>query len=165
MLALGTATLAVLVVGCTSDPDSVRGTVSPENAYVAIVQWEIEQTEPVVGDDGEVELPVIYLVSASGETIEVGVQANVVSTVDDAAVIRFADQAAEALDAGTVGEPVKDGGVLMIVGEFEVGEPTADARVSLYRAADDDTTWVVELTATETGVDVTDAVEATDATT
>ena len=165
-LKLGAVALAVLAgVGCTSDPEPERGTVSSENAYIAIVEWEIDQTEPVVDDDGEVELPVIYLAAASGETIEVGVQANVVSTVDDTAVIRFADQAADALDAGTAGEPVKDDGVLMVIEEFEVGAPTADARVSLYRSTDDDRTWILELTATETGVDVTDAAEAVDATT
>ena len=165
-LHLSAAALVVLaIVGCTSDPEPELGTLSPEAAYVAIVEWEIEQTEPVVDDDGEVVLPVIYLAAASGETIEVGVQANVVATVDDTAVIRFADQAADALDTGTAGEPVKDDGVLMVIDEFEVGSPTADARVSMYRSTDDDTTWILELTATDTGVDVSDAAEVLDATT
>jgi len=162
----GAVALGVLaVVGCTSDSEPESGTVGQENAYVAIVRWEIEQSEPVVDDDGDVEVPVIYLAAGSGETVDVGVQASVVATVDDAAIIRFADQAADALDEGAVGEPVKDDGVLVIIDEFEAGQPTADARVSRYRSIDDDTTWILELTATDAGVDVTEAVEVSDATT
>lgn len=155
----------VAVVGCTSDPESESGTVGQENAYVAIVRWEIEQSEPVVDEDGDVEVPVIYLAAGSGETVDVGVQASVVATVDDAATIRFADQAAHALDEDAVGEPVKDDGVLVVIDEFEAGQPTVDARVSRYRSIDDDATWILELTATDTGADVTEAVEASDAST
>ena len=93
-----------------------------------------------------------------------GVQANVVATIDDAAVIRFADQAVEALDDEVLDEPVKDNGVLVVIDEFEIGQPTADARVSRYLSINDDTTWILELTATEAGVDVTEAAEAVDVT-
>jgi hypothetical protein len=165
-LKCGAATLGVLaVVGCTSDPTPQSGTVAPETAYVAIVRWEIEQNEPVLDEDGDVEIPVIYLAAASGETVDVGVQANVVATVDDTATIRFADQAADALDDEAVGEPVKDDGVLVVIDEFEIGQPTADARVMRYRSIDDETRWILELTATEAGVDVTEAVEVVDAAT
>ncbi len=106
----------------------------------------------------------IYLASGSGETVDVRVQANVVATVDDAATIRFADSAVEAVDEGVDGEPVKDGGVLIVVDEFDDGQPTVDARVSRYRSVDDHRTWILELTASEEGADVTEAVEADDAT-
>ena len=165
-LKCGAVTLGVLaVVGCTSDPETQSGTVGLETAYVAIVRWEIEQSEQVVDEDGNVESPVIYLAAASGETVQVGVQANVVATIDDAAIIRFADQAVDALDDEVVDEPVKDNGVLVVIDEFEIGQPTADARVSRYLSIDDDTTWILELTATEAGVDVTEAAEAVDVTT
>ncbi len=107
----------------------------------------------------------IYLAAGSGETVDVRVQANVVATVDDAAIIRFADQAADAVDDGVEGEPVKDDGVLVVVDEFEADQPTVDARISRYRSIDDDTTWILELTATDEGADVTEAVEAEDSTT
>jgi len=166
VLKFGAVTLGALaIVGCTSDPAPQSGTVDLENAYVAIVRWEIEQSEPVLDENGDVETPVVYLAAASGETVEVGVQANVVATIDDEAVIRFADHAADALDDETDDVPVKDDGVLVVIDEFEIEQPTANARVSLYRSIDDDTTWILELTATEAGADVTEAAEAVDTTT
>jgi hypothetical protein len=166
VLKFGAATLCVLaVVGCTSDPEPEGRTVGPGKAYVAIVRWEIAQTEPVLDEDGEVEAPVIYLAAGSGETVDVKVQANVVATVDDAAIIRFADQAANAVDDGVEGEPVKDDGVLVVLDEFEADQPTVDVRISRYRSLDDDTTWLLELTATAEGADVTAAVEAEDSAT
>ena len=163
MLRSGAPFLAALVVvGCASDPESGPVTVAPETAYVAIVQWELDQVEPVVDEAGDVVAPVIYLASASGETVDVRVQASVVSTVDEAAVIRFADQAADALDADLDGEPVKDNGVLVVVDKFEPGQTTVVARISRYRSIDDETTWTLELTATDDGADVTGAVESSD---
>jgi hypothetical protein len=166
VLKYGAATLGVFtVLGCTSDPASERGTVSPEHAYVAIVRWEIDRTEPVVDEDGDVEVPVIYLASGAGATVDVGVQANVVATIDDSATIRFVDQAADALDEGVEGQPVKDDGVLVVVDEFDGEQSKVDARISWYRSTDDHSTWILELTATDDGADVTAAVEAEDATT
>ena len=165
MLTGGVVTLGMLaVVGCTSEAEPERGAVGPEDAYVAIVRWEIEQTEPVIDEDGNVELPVVYLASGSGETVDVRVQANVVATIDDAATIRFADQAAHALDEEAAGAPVKDDGVLFVVDEFDPGQPTVAVRVSRYRTIDDDTTWIIELTATADGARVTEFVETDDAT-
>lgn len=152
----------IALIGCTSDPGSDETTVGLESAYVAIVRWEIDRVEPVLDDAGEVVAPVIYLASASGETVDVGVQASVVSTVDEAAVIRFADQAAEALHADVEGAPVKDDGVLVVVEKFEPDQATVETRISRYRSVDDETSWTLELTATADGADVTDAVESTD---
>ncbi len=158
------AVVMLALVACTADPEPELGTVVPETAYLAIVRWEIGQSPPVVDDDGNVEPPVIYLASGSGETVDVRVQANVVAAVDDAATIRFADSAVEAVDEGVDGEPVKDGGVLVVVDEFDEGQPTVDARISRYRSVDDHSTWILELTASGEGADVTEAVEADDAT-
>ncbi len=75
VLKCGAVTLGALaIVGCTLDPARQSGTVGLETAYVAIVRWEIEQREPVLGEDGDVETPVMYLASASGETVEVGLR-------------------------------------------------------------------------------------------
>ena len=165
MVGLGVVTLGVpAALGCSSDPMPADTTVGPENAFIAVVQWELEETEPIVDEDGDVEAPVIYLAAGSGETVDVGVQANVVATIDESAVIRFADQAVDAVDVGVDGEPVKDDGVLLVVDAFESGQPEVDARISRYRSIDDDTNWILRLTATDEGVDVSDAVEADDST-
>ena len=64
-LKFGAVTLGVLaVVGCTSDPETQSGTVGLDTAYVANVRWEIEQREPVLDEDGNVESPLIYLAAA-----------------------------------------------------------------------------------------------------
>lgn len=146
---------ALALVGCTSDPAPALPTVTPESAYVAIVQWEVDRSEPVVDEEGNIELPVIYLASTLGGTVDVGVQAEVVATVDEAAVIRFADDQRDARDEGLEGEPVKDEGVMIVLDEFDPEQSVVDARVSRYRSIDDVATWRLEVTATEAGADVT----------
>ena len=146
------------LVGCTSDAVPERATVTPEGAYIAIVQWELDQTPPVVDDDGNVEPPVIYLASVLGGTIDVGVQAEVVATIDETAVIRFADDPRDALDDGLEDEPVKDDGVMIVLDEFEPDEPAVDARISRYASATDEGLWLLEVTATDDGAEVTSAV-------
>lgn len=152
------------MVGCTSGSEAAPSTVNPENAYTAIVRWQIEQADVVVDEDGNVEAPVIYLAASSGGTVDVGVQASVVAAIDDAAVIRFADDSRDARDEGLDGVPVKDDGVIIVVDEFELGQSTVDARISRYRSIDDDTAWILKVVATEDGADVIKATEAIDST-
>jgi len=139
---------ALAIVGCTSDPAPARPTVTPATAYVAIVQWEVEQSDPVVDEDGNIEPPVIYLASNLGGTVDVGVQADVVAIIDDVAVIRFADDPRDARDEGIESEPVKDEGVMIILDEFDPDQTVVDALISRYRSVDDVATWALEITAT-----------------
>ena len=153
-MAIGLLTL----VGCSSDAAPERATVTPEGAYIAIVQWELGQTDSVVDEDGNTETPVIYLASVLGGTIDAGVQAEVVATIDESAVIRFADDPRDARDEGIEGEPVKDDGVIIALDEFETDQSVVDARISRYKSHLDDTFWLLEVTATDDGVEVTAAV-------
>ena len=146
------AVVAVLaLVGCTSDPQPERATVTPANAYTAIVRWEIERNEPVTDADGNVEAPVIYLAAGSGGTVDVRVQADVVANIDDGAVIRFADDARDARDARLDNEPVKDNGVMILIDEFEPDQAKVEARIVRYQSIDDNSTWILHVTATATG--------------
>lgn len=146
--AVAAAVLGMLaLIGCRSDPESVRPAVTAANAYTAIVRWEIDQTEPVVDDNGEEQAPVIYVAGGSGVTVDVAVQAAVVSAIDEDAVVRFTDDVRDAVDEGLEGEPVKDEGVMIVVDDFEVGQLRADTRISRYRSADDATTWRLDITA------------------
>jgi hypothetical protein len=144
------ASVAVLAfIGCSSDPEPERATVTPTNAYTAIVQWEIERSEPVVDADGNVEAPVIYVAAGSGGTVDIHVQANVVSNIDDAAVIRFADDARDARNEELDNEPVKDNGVMILIDEFEPDQAKVEARIVRYQSIDDDNAWILEVIATD----------------
>ena len=149
---------ALAIAGCASESAPQQATVTPESAYIAIVQWEIEQSEPVVDEDGNEEPPVIYLASVLGGTIDAGVQADVVATIDDTAVIRFADDPRDARDEGLDGEPVKDEGVMLVLDEFEPDQSVVEARVSRYRSVDDVAAWRLEVTAGDDGDLVTSVV-------
>ena len=70
-------------------------------------------------------------------------QADVISDIDDAAVIRFADDARDARDENLDNEPIKDDGVMILVGEFEPDQTAVDARIVRYRSIDDDHAWIL----------------------
>lgn len=150
------------LVGCTSAPEPKRATVTPTNAYTAIVRWEIARTEPVIDTEGNVEAPVIYLAAGSGGTIGVRVQADVVSNIDDAAVIRFADDAHDTRDEKLENEPVKDDGVTILIDEFEPDQANVEARIVRYRSIDDDHAWILQVAATDDSAAVASAILATD---
>ncbi len=136
--------------------------MTPSNAYTAIVRWEIERNEPVIDDAGNVEAPVIYLAAGSGGTVDVAVQAHVVSTIDDAAVIRFTDDARDARNVEIDDEPVKDDGVMILIDEFESDQVSVDGRIVRYQSVDDDHAWILEITATADGAVVESADLATE---
>ena len=150
------------LVGCSSDPEPEQATVTPTTAYTAIVRWELERNEPAPDADGSVETPVIYLADGSGGTVDVRVQADVVSNIDDAAVIRFVDDVRDARDDTLDSEPVKDDGVMIMVDEFEPDQANVEARVVRYQSVDDDAAWILELTATEDRAVVASATRATE---
>jgi hypothetical protein len=163
--ALGVAAAGVAVfalVGCSSDPEPNLATVTPAKAYTAIVRWEIERSEPVLDADGNVEAPVIYLAAGAGGTVDVRVQADVVANIDDAAVIRFADDARDARDKELENIPVKDNGIMILIDEFEPDQAKVEARIVRYRSIDDNSTWILQMTSTSDGAAVSSAILATE---
>ncbi len=162
-LSVAAAAVALLgLVGCASDPKPQRATVTPTNAYAAIIRWEIAQAEPVIDADGNAEVPVIYLAAGSGATVDVRVQADVVAKIDDAAVIRFVDDARDARDETLDNEPVKDHGVMISIDEFEPDQAKVVARIVRYQSIDDDNTWILEVTAVKDNAAVASATLATE---
>lgn len=133
----GSGVIAALVLtagvggACDDDDGAPAGTIDATDAYVAIVQWQATEQEPVLDDAGEPLLPVIYVVAADGETVDVGIQAAVAEAVTENAVVRFADDATDAFDPGIEGEPVRDDGALLAVGE--IGEPAGVLMVDVDR--------------------------------
>ena len=76
-----------------------------------------------MNDNGEERLPVIYVVAADGETIDVGVQADVAAATVDIADVRFADESADAFDDGVDDEPVIADGVMLLIGATARSRP------------------------------------------
>ncbi len=129
-LAAALAALAVTASAC-GDDDPPDGALGASDAVTAIVQWQATEQEPVLDDDGEPLLPVVYVVAADGETIDVGIQAAVAQAVVDNVVVRFADDASEAFDPDVEGEPVRDDGSLLAIGD--VAEPAPVLMVDVDR--------------------------------
>jgi len=146
MLAAGTS-------ACASDGsgDAAPGEVDAASAFVAMIEWQTGEQEPVVTDAGETELPVIYVVAAAGETIDVGVQAAVAEATVDMATVRFADEATDAFDDDLDGEPVRDQGSMLLVGAIPVAAPTIVVDLVRYVAADRPEPFQLEITADDLG--------------
>jgi hypothetical protein len=143
-LTTGLAALALVATACGDDetPDGALGTA---DAVTAIVQWQAIEQEPVLDDGGEPLLPVVYVVAADGETIDVGVQAAVAQAVVDNVVVRFADDASEAFDPDAEGEPVRDDGSLLAIGVVAEPASTLMVDVDRYTAHTDPETLTVRV--------------------
>jgi hypothetical protein len=133
----GIGLLAVAATGCGDDEPVSEGEIGTTDAYVAIVQWQADEQEPVVDENGEVRLPVIFVVAADGETVDVGVQAAVAEATAATATVRFADDAADAFATDAEGEPVRDDGVLLAVGDVPDPAPSLIVDVDRYVVHDD----------------------------
>jgi hypothetical protein len=131
------ATLGVLTVPACGNADaSAIGVVGSADAIAAVVAWQTTEQEPVVGDGDESKLPVIYVVADAGETIDVGVQAEVAEAMVDWATVRFADDVADTFDPDIEGEPVHDDGSLLVLGPIPDPAPTIELDVVRYTAID-----------------------------
>jgi hypothetical protein len=142
------AVLTVGAVGCSDESPDVDRAVQPADAYVAVVEWEVGQQDPVVDDDGEVVLPVVFVASGDGSTIDVGVQAAVAEATSDWATVRFADQPSDAFDPGLEGEPVRENGVMLLVGPLPDAAPSVEIQVIRSVAVDASEGFLLEVTAT-----------------
>lgn len=140
--------LAAGATSCADEPSNGDANVTPAAAYVAIVEWQVSEQEPVVADDGEVVAPVVFVAADDGSTIDVGVQAEVAEATTDWATVRFADQPSEAFNPNLEGQPVRDNGVMLLVGPLPDAAPSIEVGVVRYVAADDSESFVVQITAT-----------------
>lgn len=140
MSAVAVAALAA----CADEPSTSQ--VNPTAALTAIVDWQAETWTPPADAEPDA-LPVIYVVAAGGGTIDVGVQADVTAATADQAVVRFADEPAEAFDTGVEGAPVHDDGILLAVGEVPEPARRVTIEVDRYEAQDDAEKMSVDVTA------------------
>ena len=144
---------AVALGACTSESADQPPTVRAADAYLAIVEWQVDSAGPLTTGES---LPVVYITAEDGQTIDAGVQAKVAQNSVDVAKVRFADARGDALDTHTDGEPVKDDGVLLIVDPFDAkGAVDVPIGVTVYHSADDQQHLVFVVSATDAGAQVT----------
>ncbi len=142
------ALLAVFAIAaCDSGADEPSDVVGSADAITAAVAWQAGEQEPIVDDDGESQLPVVFVVADDGATIDVGVQADVAADTVDWATVRFADDIADTFDPDIEGEPVRDDGVLLLIGPMP--EPARSVELQLVRYSDIDSgeAFTLEITA------------------
>ena len=134
----GLAVAMVAIVGAGAGCDSSDDTeVSRDgHVYIATIREVLTEQPPPPEPD---ELPVVFVVGIGEEDIAADVQAEVLRALDDDAVVRFADERAEAVAENEPDVPVIDAGVLLVVGEI-AGDDDAtevDVEIEMYRTAQD----------------------------
>lgn len=130
-LATGLAVLVAtgIVAGC-DDPTNNR-TSRDAQVYVATIRDVLADQPPPPKPD---VLPVVYVVGDGETKIPADVQAEVAADLDDDAEIRFADERVEALLEDEQHRPVRDDGVLMVVGALPTEAGPIDVDVEVYRS-------------------------------
>ena len=109
--------------------------------------------EPVRDDNGEEQLPVIFVVAVDGTTIDVGVQADVTAATIDWATVRFADQVADTFDSGLDGEPVRNDGSMLLIGPMPDPANSIELGLVRYYAVDDGESFTLQITSDTTTAD------------
>ena len=120
----------------------------------ALVNWAADELPTVENDEGEVELPVVYVTAQDGDTMDAGLQASVVERTNETAIVRFADDRGEAIDGTSDIDAVRDGGVMLVVGDVPEPAPTLDVEVEWYESVDESSTLIVQIDAGESGATV-----------
>ena len=121
--------LLAVAVSCTDlSPSKERAS----DVYVTVIRWFVEH------NSGEVPLKVFVEPRGEGSSINVDVQAEVVTAVEDVASVRFIDARDEALvDNGEGVLVVRDDGVLIAFGP--VPNDAADVTLELDQYVDETT--------------------------
>lgn len=145
------------IAACEGDDGTPVDAVGSADAITAIVAWQAGEQDRVVDARGEPELPVIFVVADDGNTIDVGVQADVTGATSEWATVRFADDLSDAFDADVEGEPVRSDGALLLLGPIPEPEPRVEIDLVRYTALGDSEPFTLEITigtsTTDTGPD------------
>lgn len=137
---------AFLLVACDNDNTAPIDVVGPADAITAVVAWQAEEQEPVLDASGEAQLPVIFVVADGGATIDIGVQADVAAATVDWATVSFADDVADTFDPRLDGGPVRNDGVMLLIGPMPVPARTVEVNLVRYTAVDDGEPFALMIT-------------------
>lgn len=135
------ACLLVAFASCSSD-GGADPNLRTAGIYEAALRWALETGSHPPPDDGD--LIAVYVASSDGSSIATEAQLEVVNTMKDDATLRFTDAQADALDEDVEGRPVKDDGVLVIVGPVADRSPL-DLEIEVYRNDVDDRSYVLQM--------------------
>ncbi len=130
---MGAAVLVALALaGCDGSSDTETSRVA--QVYVATIRDVLAEQPAANKPDA---LPVVYVVGVGEDGIAASVQAEVAADLDDDAVVRFADKRQEAVLEDKDTMPVRDDGVLIVVGEIAPDVDPVKVAVEVYRSDDD----------------------------
>jgi hypothetical protein len=124
--------VALALAGC--DGSSDNETSRDAQVYVATIRDVLSEQPPPERPDA---LPVVYVVGVGERRIAASVQAEVAADLVDDAVIRFADKRDEAVLKDEDHMPVRDDGVLVVVGEVAPAVNPVKLAIEVYRSDDD----------------------------
>jgi hypothetical protein len=134
----GVAVLAAIVmVGC-GGPSKEEASRDAQ-VYVATIRDVLQQQPTPHVEDA---LPVVFIVGLE-KRIAAKVQAEVAAALDDEAEIRFADERSEVVLEHEEDEPVRDDGVLVLIGPVTTGKDPVRVDVEVYRSTVDSSKRVV----------------------
>lgn len=138
------------IAACSSDDDDGPMSIKTADAYAAAIRWylaSVETTPPPTTDpSGPL---IVYVAPATGKAIDSQAQASVVAEMADMTeqvTVRFADVRDDALDMELPDLPVKDDGVLLIVGAVTEGPPPVEVDVAVYHSVADEQAFTMRIT-------------------
>ncbi len=134
------------MAACDDGDPGATDVVGTADAITAVVAWQADEQEPVFDADGEPQLPVVFVASDDGATIDVGVQAQVTEATVDWATVRFTDDVADAFDPDIEGEPVREDGAMLLLGPIPEPAPTVELDLVRYTSVDDAEPFELEIT-------------------
>ena len=122
-----------LLAGCTADGDP--DTTDRDAAIYLSVIVDLVDRSGVELDDEE-ELPVLFIEALGPEGIPLPVQVEVVGGFVEQYEIRFIDDLDEAVEAELPGQPVREGSLLIGLGDVDVARE-AEVHSEIYLRADE----------------------------
>ena len=136
MWGLAVAMVAIVGAGAGCDSPNDDEVSRDGHVYIAAIREVLTEQPPPPEPD---ELPVVFVVGIGEEDIAADVQAEVLRALDDDAVVRFADERAEAVAEDEPDVPVLDAGVLLVVGEIAGDDDAIEVEVDIevYRSDQD----------------------------
>ena len=146
---LGALGALLVAAACTSSPANGTSSLSEPAAYVTAIRWYVD-TEIGTSATPATGALVLYVAPADGKAISVQAQASVVvdlADMKDRVVVRFTDGRDDALNLDVENQPVKNKGVLLLVGPVATGSSPIDVKVGVYRDANDVSSFVMKIVA------------------
>ncbi|MCU1399287.1 MAG: hypothetical protein JWN62_2396 [Acidimicrobiales bacterium] len=137
---VGAAALMLCTAACSSGAAGPKS-VTTADAYSAAIRWYLTTSVATATTTSVPGSPlVVYVAPESGKAISSQTQASVVkdmSAMSEVVTVRFADARDEVLQTEVDDLPVKDGAVLLLVGEVKEAAPPVDVTVDIYRSVND----------------------------